>query len=343
MRVTLNQIAEAAGVSRGTVDRALNNRGRINPEVAERIMRIAKEMGYQRNLVGRALALSKANLRLGVIVQATDTPFIKSVLQGIEEAKNQVEEYGFEVIVKAIHSIDTVSAINALDELAEAGCAGIALMPSEDPAFVERVNTLAGEGVPVVTFNSDIENSGRQCFVGQDSVKSGRVAAGLMAQILPQSASVLVISGYPDFQSHRDRTVGVVDELSAIRQDLVFQQIRYARDNEAVAERIAEQALKVRKKGDTLGIYLAAAGLEGVNRAARKIGGDGYIKLISNDLTENNIRILKEGGADFLIGQDPHTQGYEPIMILFRQLFENKPAREEPLHTEITIRTKYNV
>ena len=34
MSVTIQQIAEKAGVSRGTVDRALNNRGRINPEVA---------------------------------------------------------------------------------------------------------------------------------------------------------------------------------------------------------------------------------------------------------------------------------------------------------------------
>ena len=47
MAVTLQQIAEAAGVSRGTVDRALNNRGRIRPEVEERIKRIAREMGYQ--------------------------------------------------------------------------------------------------------------------------------------------------------------------------------------------------------------------------------------------------------------------------------------------------------
>ena len=37
MAVTIQQIAEAAGVSRGTVDRALNNRGRINPQVAEEI------------------------------------------------------------------------------------------------------------------------------------------------------------------------------------------------------------------------------------------------------------------------------------------------------------------
>ena len=43
MPVTLQQIAEAAGVSRGTVDRALKNRGRVNAEVAERIRKIAKK------------------------------------------------------------------------------------------------------------------------------------------------------------------------------------------------------------------------------------------------------------------------------------------------------------
>ena len=46
MAVTIQQIAERAGVSRGTVDRALNHRGRINPEVAENICRLAEEMGY---------------------------------------------------------------------------------------------------------------------------------------------------------------------------------------------------------------------------------------------------------------------------------------------------------
>ena len=47
MGVTIRQIAEAAGVSRGTVDRALNNRGRIKPEVAEHIRQIAEEMGIR--------------------------------------------------------------------------------------------------------------------------------------------------------------------------------------------------------------------------------------------------------------------------------------------------------
>ena len=37
MAITLNQIAEICGVSRGTVDRALHNKGNVRPAVAERI------------------------------------------------------------------------------------------------------------------------------------------------------------------------------------------------------------------------------------------------------------------------------------------------------------------
>ena len=40
---TIKEIAALAGVSRGTVDRVLNDRGAVNPETAEKIRKIAKE------------------------------------------------------------------------------------------------------------------------------------------------------------------------------------------------------------------------------------------------------------------------------------------------------------
>ena len=63
MAVTIQQIADLAGVSRGTVDRALNNRGRIRPEVAEKIKEIAKELGYQPNMAAKALSTPITHFR----------------------------------------------------------------------------------------------------------------------------------------------------------------------------------------------------------------------------------------------------------------------------------------
>ena len=56
MAVTIKKIAEVAGVSRGTVDRALNGRSGVKPEVKENILKIADELGYKPNYAAKALA-----------------------------------------------------------------------------------------------------------------------------------------------------------------------------------------------------------------------------------------------------------------------------------------------
>ena len=77
MAVTIQQIAEKANVSRGTVDRALNNRGRINPEVAERILQIAEEMGYVPR--GKKKTIDKkANIKIeDALIACTKNPALK--------------------------------------------------------------------------------------------------------------------------------------------------------------------------------------------------------------------------------------------------------------------------
>lgn len=44
--VTMKRIAEICGVSRGTVDRALNGRGRVSRETADHIRHVARQLGY---------------------------------------------------------------------------------------------------------------------------------------------------------------------------------------------------------------------------------------------------------------------------------------------------------
>ena len=57
--VTMKKIAELCGVSRGTVDRALNGRGRVNAETAAMIKKMAEQLGYEPNPAGKALAARK--------------------------------------------------------------------------------------------------------------------------------------------------------------------------------------------------------------------------------------------------------------------------------------------
>lgn len=340
MAVTLQQIADEAGVSRGTVDRALNNRGRINPEVADRIRKIAEEMGYQPNRVGRALALAKHDISIGVVVQAAETPFMKKLICGIMDAKTEVERFGVSVKIKQIPDVDLESGINAMLELKKQGCNGIAVVPVDDEKFREVINKTVEEHIPVVTFNSDMEGSKRMCFVGQDTLRSGRVAAGLMAEIVQPKGSVLLISGYPSNQAHKNRIRGFVEELAVSREDIRILDIQYAFDDDKIAEKITEEMLK--EYQDLSGIYLTAEGVGGVCRSLRGAGKTGTVKVISNDVTPENVKELQNGSIQFLLGQDAHAQGYEPIMILFNKIFDGKDTDKEYFYTDISIKTKYN-
>lgn len=341
MGVTLQQIAEAAGVSRGTVDRALNNRGRINPEVADNIKRIAKEMGYQPNRAGRALAMAKRSIKIGVILQAMDTPFMQEVYQGVLEAKSETERMGAEVKIKKIKKTDPMKVMETMKNMRAIGCSGIALVPVEDERLKELIDEFAKEEIPVVTFNSDIEESARICFIGQDTLQSGRAAAGLMSETIRENGIVQVISGYPKNRGHRNRTAGFLQELKELRTDIEALEVRYNYDDNQQAEAIMREVLE--HHPEVCGVYLTAAGSEGVCKVLEEKNLAGQIKVISNDLTEGNEKYLRSGTIRFLLGQNSFVQGYEPVMTLFRKLFDGIDPEEEYRYTEIEIKTKYNI
>src|SRR5580765_9124342 len=62
----IHLIAEMAKVSIGTVDRALHGRGGIKEATRQRILHVARQIGYTPNLAARALSVAKATARVGV-------------------------------------------------------------------------------------------------------------------------------------------------------------------------------------------------------------------------------------------------------------------------------------
>ena len=203
MAVTIQQIAERAGVSRGTVDRALNHRGRINPEVAEKICRLADEMGYVQKERKRSRTAKDERLKIGVVTQLARSSFMQEVNRGIEKAAQELKEKGIQLILKEGLSVDEDEQLQAIEELEQEGIRGLAVMPVDSEAVREKLNALIEEkNIPVVTFNSDIVGTRRACFVGMDNRKSGRTAAGLLGMMTRGSGKILIITGY--FSNHVD-------------------------------------------------------------------------------------------------------------------------------------------
>ena len=336
------QIAEAAGVSRGTVDRALKDRGRVRPEVAEKIKQIAKEMGYQPSLAGRALVLAKRNLKIGIIMQSAQTPFMVQVYEGMKAAKQEVESLGGTVEIFRVDGVDAGRVMEIMQDLKDQEYSGIALSPSEDTMLKKMINQFSEEyNIPIITFNSDIEDTKRICFVGQNTIQSGRTAAGLMGEITGGEGEVAVISGHISNPALNNRIRGFQSEIMESFPDIQLVGTKYSYDDEWVAAKIVEELLE--QYPELKGIYVTGTAVKGVCEALVKQRKEREIKVIGNDFLDENKKWVERGAINFLIGQDSYMQGYEPVMMLFHLLFDGEKPESVYRYAEIVIKNRYNL
>lgn len=73
---TIREIAELAGVSRGTVDRVLNHRGSVNAATAALVNDIAKKLDYKPNRAGIALAAQRKMVRSASFYSTPEIRFL---------------------------------------------------------------------------------------------------------------------------------------------------------------------------------------------------------------------------------------------------------------------------
>jgi len=83
-KITLQHVAEKAGVSAITVSRALREPDKVSETLREMILQIVAEMGYVPDLAARALARGSSGF-IGVLVPSLSHAAVLSVVRGIEE------------------------------------------------------------------------------------------------------------------------------------------------------------------------------------------------------------------------------------------------------------------
>jgi len=102
-RPTINDVARAAGVSKGAVSFAFNNREGLAPETRARIVATARELGWTPSPRARALSVSRA-LAVGlVIARPPETlradPFFPSFIAGLE---TELSRHGYALLLLVV-------------------------------------------------------------------------------------------------------------------------------------------------------------------------------------------------------------------------------------------------
>ena len=143
MRVTLHDVARAAGVTPSTVSYALTQKGTLSAATRARIIQCAQDLGYRPNLVARGLVTQQTRT-IGLLVGDIANPFYGTATQAVERAAYRA---GYRVFFGNTDRDDELGR-SLLDDLVARRVDGIIAMPGGLP--LAEVRALTTTGLPVV-------------------------------------------------------------------------------------------------------------------------------------------------------------------------------------------------
>lgn len=327
-RIRIKDIAIKAGVSTGTVDRVIHDRGNVSPETRKKVQLVMEELGYEPNLMASTLAYNR-QFRIAVLLpDYRRDPYWDQPRIGIKKAQKATRHYGLVVDRYYFDPMKVEAFTEAAASIWEGNQPPNAVLFA--PLFLKEAQSLLEEcrtrGVPNVMINTNVENSDSLCYIGQDSYQSGVLAARLLNFGLNQGDTILMLN----LDKSTTNAKHLIDKEKGFRQYWEGIQDRHIqivkRDFEAFNEAGKLDAFLT----ELLKEYPRLSGIFVSNSRAYKVVESlpestlGQIKIVGYDLIEANVKYLRENKIDFIINQNPIKQGYLGVMNIANHLILKK-------------------
>jgi LacI family transcriptional regulator len=327
------------------VDRVIHKRGEVSPATREKIMQIVEELDYQPNILASTLA-SKKRYSFAVLIPEpqSEEAYWNKPLIGIRRAFNEIQQYGIEIKTYQFKQNDSSFFKEKAGELLQGNHDGVVLAPFFSRESKDFVKKLEEREIPFVFIDSNIKDSSKISYIGQNSYQCGMLAARLLDFSVPDEASILIIhlAKEMDNQNHLvQREMGFYDYFKQKKTPSNKQVITVEIQDSSADDFSAPIEDEILKAGNVKGIFVTNSQ---VYKVAEYLGKTNRqdIRLIGHDLIPKNIDCIKNGLVDFLICQRPEEQGYQSVMTLFQHMILKKTVSSEN-YTSIDIITKENL
>jgi LacI family transcriptional regulator len=326
--IRIKDIAQLAGVSVGTVDRVLHNRGRVSEDALKKVMAVLEQIDYKPNLIARTLGANKTYRIAALIPNPDQDPYWASSRSGINQAEADWVRYGVTVQPYFFNLYNKDSFKEVAESVARDNPDGILVAPifyHESLTFFEHFKN---SGIPFVLFNTNIPEVDPLSFIGQNLYQSGKLGAELMYLSQYGGGGTLIVihinedlgnsihlaekeRGFREFYTEKNRLGYKVETVNLYNS------------SEGTFEK---QLSSLLKDPNLKGIFVSTSkGTSIIASFLEKHHHDG-VKLIGYDMLEENIRFMKKGIIDFLINQNPKRQAFLGINHLVAHLVLRKEA-----------------
>ncbi|MDX1417270.1 MAG: LacI family DNA-binding transcriptional regulator [Candidatus Promineifilaceae bacterium] len=194
-RATIEDVAKAAGVSRQTVSRAINDKGEISPETKQRVLEVVRQLGYRPNRLAQGMVTQRTKT-VGLVMPDISNLFFPEVARGVQDAGR---EYDYNVLVCNTDD-DPREEMNTLYSLMGQWVDGIVMISSS--ADITELQAFCDTFGPVVILNRDVKHT-HVSSIMVENVRGGFLATEHLINLGRNRIGMLVSKAYKNSRIRR--------------------------------------------------------------------------------------------------------------------------------------------
>ena len=250
--------------------------------------------------------------RIAVIPKGTGHQFWKSVEAG---ARKAAAEDGVEITFKGpTGEGDTSGQIQIVETFLADNYDAICLAPLDATALRKPVDAALGTGVPVIIFDSGLNDmKGVTSFVATNNKHAGQRAGEYLVELLGGKGKVVLMRYQIGSKSTEEREQGFLDALAKAKDIEIISSDKHAGSGESDAVKLGEEFLAT--FGDKIdGIFCPnESTASGMLTALERSSLAGKIKFVGFDSSDNLVRGIKDGHLHGVVLQDPVRMGHDAV------------------------------
>lgn len=332
---TLFDIAQALGISTGTVHRALHDHPGVNAMTKSRVQQMARTLGYRPNLAARFLS-SQRNLKISVNTLKGTTSFWDEVRAGIIDESQSALMENVDLEFRTYPRLGEGEE-EAFQAALKAKVDGIIIFSSHPEKLRTWIRRASRSRIPVMCVTTDAPNSGRLAVVSIDTLASGALAADLMGRFLRGRGKVAVTLSDLRINEHAEKYEGFEKTLRELYPKMRVLAPLEDHDIEPEAHKKCRQLLQ--SHPDLAGIYVTTEASMPVIEAVREAGLLDKLTIITTDLFPGLVPQIRSGSVIATIYQRPRTQGRMAFRVLREFLLEGEcPSYQVTLAPHLVMR-----
>ena len=343
-KITIIDVARKAGVSKGTVDRVVHNRGEVSKKSAEKVRKAIEELDYQPNLYASLLASKKAHVIACLLPKYEPGDFWEKIHHGFLLGGDEIKPFNIRTRVFLYDQYDPESFNRTSEEMLATQPSGVVLPPLFKSDTISLAAKLHSLGIPYVYVDTRVEDSSYFAYFGMPMYKSGRLAAYLLTEKEKSVSDVVMIRINRDKTRRSDPTLerraGFIDYIETSFPDCTIHQVFINPGDPKAIHQTLEAFFN--EHGDIRHLVMFNSRVHLLSDYLRSHPVEGR-RVVGFDDLDKNIEAVRDGLVTLLISEHAESQSQLAVKALsdYITMYKQPSRRDNYLHMDIL--TKYNL